>query len=75
MRDWFIKLGISAIIILLVLNLFLPARSIRSAQRFQYKAVTINDPNQVESMLNQIGTDGWEFIFCVNTSGLFIFKR
>jgi len=75
MKDWFVKLGILAIAILLALNLFLPIQSVRCAQRFQYKAVTINDPNQVESILNQVSSDGWEFVFCVNTSGLFIFKR
>jgi len=75
MRDWFIKLGILAIIILLALNLFLPTRAVRCMQQSQYKVVTINDPNQIESILNQLSSNGWEFVFCVNTSGSFIFKR
>jgi len=75
MKDWVIKLGMLAIIILLTLNLFFPIHAARSAQRFQYKALSINDPNQVEATLNHVAADGWELVLCVNTAGLFVFKR
>ncbi|MGA2936180.1 MAG: DUF4177 domain-containing protein [Syntrophobacteraceae bacterium] len=77
MKDWFIKIGMLAIIALLALNLFMPVQSVRSAQQYQYKVVEVTYTNvdEVNIKLNSSGQEGWEFVQIVIPGGFAVFKK
>jgi len=77
MKDWFIKIGMLAIIVLLALNLFLPVQSVRSAQQYQYKVVevTYSNVDEVEVKLNTSGREGWELVQIVIQEDLLYSKK
>jgi hypothetical protein len=77
MKDWFTKIGMLAIIVLLALNLFMPVQSVRSAQQYQYKVVevTYSNVDEVEVKLNSSGREGWELVQIVIPGGFAVFKK
>ncbi|SPF38530.1 exported hypothetical protein [Syntrophobacter sp. SbD1] len=83
MTHWFIKIGVLAIIILLALNLFMPVQSVKSAQKYQYKALVqgaaYTSPSEyekaVQNKLNEAASDGWEYVSYDGTTKLIIFRK
>ncbi len=61
MERWTVRIAVLAVIVLLALNLILPAKSVKSAQQYQYLVVRFN-PVKLQQTLNQAASAGWEFI-------------
>lgn len=61
MKDWYIRIGMLVIIVLLALHLFFPIQSVKSAQKYKYKILDMY-PSVNADKLNAASNDGWEYV-------------